>query len=135
MEYSKSIAINTILYDVIFGTYINDVQTEYTHRLNYYMFNILIYQTSNQITVYSELNGDFFKDLSMHKHKLFIIGEYDNNLKSFKPTNIMYASAPRRMGLFTKKHILKAFSEKGIKLSLNKNVNTPNQENTIFCIN
>ena len=84
-------------------------------RLNIYYFHILISLTKSQNHQLSNLDYEFFNNLSPFKDKIFI--EFYLSNGSLTPYLIGYECSNNKIGLETRKKLVRLFDSKGITLN------------------
>lgn len=87
-----------------------------TMVINLYHLHFLISATKAQNHLMSTLNDSFFNELSLFKHKLFFVFQY--NTSDLVPMYIVYKCHSKKVSITTKKKIMKMFSEVGLNVKL-----------------
>jgi hypothetical protein len=85
-----------------------------TVLMNFYSFHILVALTKKQNHLMSQLNDSFFNELSLFKKKLSFVFQY--NTDELVPMFVLYSCSNKKIGIATKKKIMKLFGQIGINI-------------------
>jgi hypothetical protein len=98
--------------------------------MSFYNLHILIALTTKQNHLMSSLDNTFFNELSLFKNKLSFVFQY--NTDELVPMFILYSCSNKKIGITTKKKIMKTFNQIGINIKEVKQDKSKKDEVTKF---
>ena len=102
--------------------------------LDFYQFYILMWSARYDKNNYSNLDYNFFNNLSIHKNKISFCGFFDNQDNTFTPSEVLYYVECGKLGIYVRKHIVKSFKDCGVELARNLKLNNRDDGITHFMI-
>lgn len=98
--------------------------------INIYHFHVLVTMTKKQNHLMSSLNNSFFNELSLFKDKISFVFQYNTN--ELIPMYVLYSCNNKKIGIVTKKKIIKLFNQVGLVIKEVKTAKNKKEDMTKF---